>query len=95
MGCLQATAGADIVMLDNRSPGELADMAKALKTEFPSLIIEGSGVSATCARAAFVVRSYCPPFHGVVQGITPATIAEHFSPYIDVLSMGKLTQGMR
>ena len=58
MGCLQATAGADIVMLDNRSPGELADMAKALKTEFPSLIIEGSGVSATCARAAVVVRSY-------------------------------------
>lgn len=38
-----ATAGADIVMLDNFEPGALHSAAAALKKEFPRLLIEGSG----------------------------------------------------
>ncbi len=41
----QAKAGADIVMLDNYSPPELALDAKKLKDAFPHIIIEASGVS--------------------------------------------------
>jgi nicotinate-nucleotide pyrophosphorylase (carboxylating) len=29
----------------------------------------------------------------VWQGITKATLADYFSPHVDVLSMGSLTQG--
>jgi nicotinate-nucleotide pyrophosphorylase (carboxylating) len=28
-----------------------------------------------------------------MQGITPETLSSFFSPHVDVLSMGKLTQG--
>lgn len=46
-----ASVGADIVMLDNYSPERLREDAAALKAEFPSLIIEGSGVGAVaCVR---------------------------------------------
>ncbi|XP_065176581.1 nicotinate-nucleotide pyrophosphorylase [carboxylating]-like [Sycon ciliatum] len=38
-----ATAGADIVMLDNFSPSVLATAAQQLKGEFPHLLVEGSG----------------------------------------------------
>ena len=42
---VQAAAGAEIVMLDNQLPSELATMAASLKAEYPAVIIEGSGVS--------------------------------------------------
>lgn len=64
-----ATAGADIVMLDNYKPEELKPEAARLKKRFPSLLIEASG------------------------GIRKNTIARYFSPHVDVLSMGALTQG--
>jgi nicotinate-nucleotide pyrophosphorylase (carboxylating) len=38
-----ATAGADIVMLDNFTPQQLQQDAKTLKQQFPHLIIEASG----------------------------------------------------
>ena len=64
-----ATAGADIVMLDNMDPQTLKLSASLLKSSFPHLVIEGSG------------------------GITLSTMHEYFSPHVDVISMGKLTQG--
>ena len=38
-----AGAGADVVMLDNFDPAELKKAAKALKAEFPALLVEASG----------------------------------------------------
>lgn len=38
-----ATAGADVVMLDNFDPETLHEAAEVLKQEFPHLLIEGSG----------------------------------------------------
>ncbi|XP_034044784.1 nicotinate-nucleotide pyrophosphorylase [carboxylating]-like isoform X2 [Thalassophryne amazonica] len=42
-GSQAARAGADIVMLDNFQPQDLHVTARALKEEFPSLLIEASG----------------------------------------------------
>ncbi|XP_055762876.1 nicotinate-nucleotide pyrophosphorylase [carboxylating]-like isoform X3 [Salvelinus fontinalis] len=42
-GSEAATAGADIVMLDNFKPQELHAAAQLLKEEFPSVLIEASG----------------------------------------------------
>lgn len=64
-----AAAGADIVMLDNLRPQELHDAARALKVEFPSLLIEASG------------------------GVTPENVAAYFSPHVDIISLGCITQG--
>ncbi|KAM9792573.1 nicotinate-nucleotide pyrophosphorylase [carboxylating]-like [Neosynchiropus ocellatus] len=64
-----ATAGADIVMLDNIGPEELQAAARALKQEFPSLLVEASG------------------------GVTPENVASYFSPYVDIVSLGCITQG--
>jgi nicotinate-nucleotide pyrophosphorylase (carboxylating) len=57
-----ATAGAEIVMLDNMEPAVLKETAQKLKAAFPALTIEASG------------------------GITIATIADFFSPSVDVIS---------
>ncbi|XP_013772579.1 nicotinate-nucleotide pyrophosphorylase [carboxylating]-like isoform X1 [Limulus polyphemus] len=38
-----AQAGCDIVMLDNCKPPELHEVAKQLKIEYPTILIEGSG----------------------------------------------------
>ncbi|XP_070683920.1 nicotinate-nucleotide pyrophosphorylase [carboxylating]-like [Pempheris klunzingeri] len=64
-----ATAGADIVMLDNFQPQELHTAARALKGEFPALLIEASG------------------------GVAPENIALYFSPHVDIISLGCITQG--
>lgn len=40
---LAATAGADVVMLDNFAPSALTLAAKQLKEAFPHILIEGSG----------------------------------------------------
>uniref|UniRef100_A0A3Q0T2Z6 Nicotinate-nucleotide pyrophosphorylase [carboxylating] n=1 Tax=Amphilophus citrinellus TaxID=61819 RepID=A0A3Q0T2Z6_AMPCI len=64
-----ARAGADIVMLDNFQPQELHVTARALKEEFPALLIEASG------------------------GVTPEKIALYFSPHVDIISLGCITQG--
>eukprot|EP00499_Haloplacidia_sp_CaronLabIsolate_P009597 CAMPEP_0196776542 /NCGR_PEP_ID=MMETSP1104-20130614/4690_1 /TAXON_ID=33652 /ORGANISM="Cafeteria sp., Strain Caron Lab Isolate" /LENGTH=296 /DNA_ID=CAMNT_0042146711 /DNA_START=28 /DNA_END=918 /DNA_ORIENTATION=+ len=64
-----AEAGADVCMLDNFGPEELAATARQLKARFPHVLIEGSG------------------------GIRADTIAQFFSPHVDVLSLGSLTQG--
>jgi nicotinate-nucleotide pyrophosphorylase (carboxylating) len=39
-----ASAGADVVMLDNYSPAALLEDAAKIKAAFPKLIIEASGV---------------------------------------------------
>ena len=57
-----ATAGAEIVMLDNMDPAVLKETAQKLKEAFPAVTIEASG------------------------GITLATIADYFSPHVDVIS---------
>jgi nicotinate-nucleotide pyrophosphorylase len=41
---VQATAGADVVMLDNYSPEALAEDAKKLKGDHPRVLVEASGV---------------------------------------------------
>ncbi|XP_051939862.1 nicotinate-nucleotide pyrophosphorylase [carboxylating]-like isoform X2 [Hippocampus zosterae] len=64
-----ATAGADIVMLDNFQPQALHVAAGALKQEFQALLIEASG------------------------GVTPENLAEYFSPCVDIISLGCITQG--
>uniref|UniRef100_A0A3Q3VZT9 Nicotinate-nucleotide pyrophosphorylase [carboxylating] n=1 Tax=Mola mola TaxID=94237 RepID=A0A3Q3VZT9_MOLML len=64
-----AGAGADIVMLDNFLPQELHVEAQALKVEFPTTLIEGSG------------------------GVTPDNLALYFSPHVDIISLGCITQG--
>ncbi|XP_042249010.1 nicotinate-nucleotide pyrophosphorylase [carboxylating]-like isoform X1 [Thunnus maccoyii] len=64
-----ARAGADIVMLDNFQPQELHVAARALKEEFPTLLIEASG------------------------GVTPDNLAMYFSPHVDIISLGCITQG--
>ncbi|XP_028998339.1 nicotinate-nucleotide pyrophosphorylase [carboxylating] isoform X2 [Betta splendens] len=64
-----ATAGADIVMLDNFLPQELHIAARVLKKEFPALLIEASG------------------------GVTPENLTTFFSPHVDVISLGCMTQG--
>jgi nicotinate-nucleotide pyrophosphorylase (carboxylating) len=64
-----ATAGADIVMLDNFEPDVLKSTASELKVQFPHLIVEASG------------------------GITLSTMHHFFSPHVDVISRGNLTQG--
>jgi len=64
-----ASAGADIVMLDNFEPEELKMAAALLKASHPYLIIEASG------------------------GITHQTMYKYFSPHVDVISRGNLTQG--
>uniref|UniRef100_A0A7S2WRU5 Nicotinate-nucleotide pyrophosphorylase [carboxylating] n=1 Tax=Rhizochromulina marina TaxID=1034831 RepID=A0A7S2WRU5_9STRA len=64
-----ASAGADIVMLDNMAPEVLKESAAALKAAFPHLTVEASG------------------------GITLETMPEYFSPNVDVISRGSLTQG--
>ncbi|XP_019735477.1 nicotinate-nucleotide pyrophosphorylase [carboxylating] isoform X1 [Hippocampus comes] len=64
-----ATAGADIVMLDNFQPQALHVAAAALKQEFQALLIEASG------------------------GVTPENLAEYFSPCVDIISLGCITQG--
>lgn len=38
-----ATAGADIVMLDNMTPNQIKTESKRIKAEFPKLILEASG----------------------------------------------------
>jgi len=64
-----ASAGADIVMLDNMEPGQLKMAAAMLKASHPSLLIEASG------------------------GITLETMPNYFSPHVDIVSRGQLTQG--
>ncbi|XP_069577817.1 nicotinate-nucleotide pyrophosphorylase [carboxylating]-like isoform X1 [Brachyistius frenatus] len=64
-----AGGGADIVMLDNFHPQELHAAARALKDEFPALLIEASG------------------------GVTPENLALYFSPHVDIISLGCITQG--
>jgi nicotinate-nucleotide pyrophosphorylase (carboxylating) len=64
-----ATAGAEVVMLDNYTPDALKEDARRLKEKFPHVKVEASG------------------------GITERTIGNFFSPHVDVVSMGKLTQG--
>ncbi|GLD61091.1 nicotinate-nucleotide pyrophosphorylase [carboxylating] [Lates japonicus] len=64
-----AGAGVDIVMLDNFQPQELHVAARALKMEFPTLLIEASG------------------------GITPENLVMFFSPHVDIISLGCITQG--
>ena len=59
-----ASAGADIVMLDNYTPERLAVDAGALKTEFPHVIVEGSGVrgwAAECVCVCVCVCTRAPP----------------------------------
>lgn len=103
-GTEAAAAGADIVMLDNLPPQvgttssqvfsdscplvsthfetspslifcpvslpqELHEAARALKGDFPSLLIEASG------------------------GVTPENLAGYFSPHVDIISLGCITQG--
>mmetsp|Transcript_56222 Transcript_56222/g.93521 ORF Transcript_56222/g.93521 Transcript_56222/m.93521 type:complete len:287 (+) Transcript_56222:27-887(+) len=65
-----ASAGADIVMLDNFSASDFAQPAKELKSKYPHLLVEMSG------------------------GITEENIESYFSPYVDVISLGSLTQGV-
>lgn len=38
-----ASAGADIVMLDNFNPSELRSVARRLKEEYPQVLVEASG----------------------------------------------------
>ncbi|XP_012679771.2 nicotinate-nucleotide pyrophosphorylase [carboxylating] [Clupea harengus] len=64
-----AVAGAEIIMLDNFKPEDLLATARALKQDFPGVIIEASG------------------------GVTPETLPQYFSPHVDVVSLGCLTQG--
>ncbi|XP_053274245.1 nicotinate-nucleotide pyrophosphorylase [carboxylating] [Pleuronectes platessa] len=64
-----ATAGADIVMLDNFQAQGLHVAARALKMEFPALLIEASG------------------------GVNPENLALYFSPHVDIISLGCITQG--
>ncbi|MBN3292875.1 NADC pyrophosphorylase, partial [Polypterus senegalus] len=64
-----ARAGADIVMLDNFTPQTLHTVARTLKQDFPSVLIEASG------------------------GITPETLSAFFSPSVDIISLGCITQG--
>ncbi|XP_006813518.1 nicotinate-nucleotide pyrophosphorylase [carboxylating]-like [Saccoglossus kowalevskii] len=64
-----ATAGCDIVMLDNFTPQAVHVAAKQLKDKFPYLIIEASG------------------------GINEENITQYMGTNIDVLSIGKSTQG--
>ncbi|XP_071946326.1 nicotinate-nucleotide pyrophosphorylase [carboxylating]-like [Antedon mediterranea] len=64
-----ATAGANIVMLDNFHSQTLHDAAKQVKQSFPHVIVEASG------------------------GVTKDTLPSYFGPDVDVVSLGKLTQG--
>lgn len=64
-----ASAGADIVMLDNYSPRDLQRDASKLKESYPYILVEASG------------------------GITNDNITDYMLPEVDVISMGKLTQG--
>jgi len=64
-----ATAGADVLMLDNYTPEELKAVAQRIKAEWPHLVIEASG------------------------GITAATMSAFFSPHVDIISQGSLTNG--
>ncbi|XP_028670781.1 nicotinate-nucleotide pyrophosphorylase [carboxylating]-like [Erpetoichthys calabaricus] len=64
-----ARAGADIVMLDNFTPQTLHTVARTLKQDFPTVLIEASG------------------------GITPETLSAFFSPSVDIISLGCITQG--
>ncbi|XP_062243562.1 nicotinate-nucleotide pyrophosphorylase [carboxylating]-like [Platichthys flesus] len=64
-----AAEGADIVMLDNFQAQGLQVAARALKMEFPALLIEASG------------------------GVTPENLALYFSPHVDIISLGCITQG--
>ncbi|KAM9857673.1 nicotinate-nucleotide pyrophosphorylase [carboxylating]-like [Aulostomus maculatus] len=68
-GIEAASAGADIVMLDNLQPQELHVAACTLKQMFPALLIEASG------------------------GVTPDNFTMYFSPHVDIISLGCITQG--
>ncbi|ELU13649.1 hypothetical protein CAPTEDRAFT_150616 [Capitella teleta] len=64
-----ASAGADVVMLDNFAPLTLHKAAQQLKEAFPHIIIESSG------------------------GITESTLKDYMGPYIDIISLSRVTQG--
>lgn len=57
-----ATAGADIVMLDNFKPQELYTAAQSLKDEFPAVLIEASG-GVTLENLAM----YCSPHVDIIS----------------------------
>ena len=106
---LQAAAGADIVMLDNYTPQGLAEDARKLKEKHPHVQVEASGVSESetmkVPRAVshnvqvriplLLVRALCfLNAHRIgSQGITKDTIVAYCSPFIDIVSVGALTQG--
>lgn len=50
-------------------PQDLHAAARALKQDFPGVIVEASG------------------------GVTPDTLPQYFSPHVDVISLGCVTQG--
>ena len=58
-----AKAGADIVMLDNFAPQQLKADAKALKQEFPHLLIEASGGMYTRTPCLRTYPNTHPPTH--------------------------------
>ena len=59
-----ASAGADIVMLDNFEPAQLKADARQLKTQFPHLLIEASGGITTDTMAEYL----CSDVDVVSQG---------------------------
>ncbi len=64
-----ATAGADVLMLDNYTAAELKEVAARIKAKWPHVIIEASG------------------------GITLEAMPAYFSPHVDIVSQGAITNG--
>ena len=64
-----ASAGADIVMLDNFIPSVLQEKAETFKKLYPHVLVEASG------------------------GITIHTLQDYLCESVDIVSLGKLTQG--
>lgn len=75
-------------MLDNQKPQDLHMAAKNLKAKYPNVLIEGSGGARERAReraSAHLSRRL---------GITKQNLHEYFSPDVDIISLGALTQGV-
>jgi nicotinate-nucleotide pyrophosphorylase (carboxylating) len=58
-GIEAATAGADIVMLDNFSSISIHDTARQIKAKFPHILIEASGVRESFLFVCFLLSVVC------------------------------------
>jgi nicotinate-nucleotide pyrophosphorylase len=85
-------AGADIVMLDNCDHTTIGASASEVKSRYPYVLVEASGVSIAYCTCVWVER-FSSATVLWLQGITQETMHLYMQPGVDIISRGSLTQG--